>query len=131
GCSMAAAIPYVTGKAGTSLGGFANLIAKMRADTQHMNLPDTVEHIVRASGLADFYQGEREGQDRLENLQELVNAATAFIAEEGYGLDTPARSIPLRAGRSRRPNSAPRRTIRRSTCSIPPRPPTLHRTPTR
>ncbi|VWD24481.1 putative helicase [Burkholderia contaminans] len=98
GCSMAAAIPYVTGKAGTSLGGFANLVAKMRADTQHMNLPDTVEHIVRASGLADFYQGEREGQDRLENLQELVNAATAFIAEEGYGLDTPARSIPLRAG---------------------------------
>ncbi|KVW16024.1 DNA helicase II [Burkholderia cepacia] len=98
GCSMAAAIPYVTGKAGTSLGGFANLVAKMRADTQHMNLPDTVEHIVRASGFADFYQGEREGQDRLENLQELVNAATAFIAEEGYGLDTPARSIPLRAG---------------------------------
>ncbi|KWF81604.1 DNA helicase II [Burkholderia cepacia] len=98
GCSMAAAIPYVTGKAGTSLGGFANLVAKMRADTQQMNLPDTVEHIVRASGLADFYQGEREGQDRLENLQELVNAATAFIAEEGYGLDTPARSIPLRAG---------------------------------
>ncbi|KVF14030.1 UvrD-helicase domain-containing protein [Burkholderia cepacia] len=98
GCSMAAAIPYVTGKAGMSLGGFANLVAKMRADTQQMNLPDTVEHIVRASGLADFYQGEREGQDRLENLQELVNAATAFIAEEGYGLDTPARSIPLRAG---------------------------------
>ncbi|MFJ1210098.1 UvrD-helicase domain-containing protein [Burkholderia pyrrocinia] len=97
-CSMAAAIPYVTGKAGTSLGGFANLVAKMRAETQQMNLPDTVEHVVRASGLADFYQGEREGQDRLENLQELVNAATAFVAEEGYGLDTPARSIPLRAG---------------------------------
>ncbi|WP_412021987.1 UvrD-helicase domain-containing protein [Burkholderia cepacia] len=98
GCSMAAAIPYVTGKAGTSLGGFANLVAKMRADTQQMNLPETVEYVVRASGLSDFYQGEREGQDRLENLQELVNAATAFVAEEGYGLDTPARSIPLRAG---------------------------------
>ncbi|WP_175918735.1 UvrD-helicase domain-containing protein [Burkholderia pyrrocinia] len=98
GCSMAAAIPYVTGKAGTSLGGFANLVAKMRADTQQMSLPETVEHVVRASGLADFYQGEREGQDRLENLQELVNAATAFVSEEGYGLDTPARSIPLRAG---------------------------------
>ncbi|RDS99427.1 DNA helicase II, partial [Burkholderia contaminans] len=107
GCSMAAAIPYVTGKAGTSLGGFANLVAKMRADTQHMNLPDTVEHIVRASGLADFYQGEREGQDRLENLQELVNAATAFIAEEGYGLDTPARSIPLRAGAIAAPELGP------------------------
>ncbi|WP_261528465.1 UvrD-helicase domain-containing protein [Burkholderia multivorans] len=98
GCSMAAAIPYVTGKAGTSLGAFANLIAKMRAETQQMSLPETVEYVVRASGLADFYQGEREGQDRLENLQELVNAATAFVSEEGYGLDTPARSIPLRAG---------------------------------
>ncbi|MDS0856284.1 UvrD-helicase domain-containing protein [Burkholderia pseudomultivorans] len=98
GCSMAAAIPYVTGKAGTSLGAFANLTAKMRAETQQMSLPETVEYVVRASGLADFYQGEREGQDRLENLQELVNAATAFVSEEGYGLDTPARSIPLRAG---------------------------------
>ncbi|WP_261523579.1 UvrD-helicase domain-containing protein [Burkholderia multivorans] len=98
GCSMAAAIPYVTGKAGTSLGAFANLIAKMRAETQQMSLPETVEYVVRASGLADFYQGEREGQDRRENLQELVNAATAFVSEEGYGLDTPARSIPLRAG---------------------------------
>ncbi|KWF30032.1 UvrD-helicase domain-containing protein [Burkholderia pseudomultivorans] len=98
GCSMAAAIPYVTGKAGTSLGAFANLIAKMRAETQQMSLPETVEYVVRASGLADFYQGEREGQDRLENLQELVNAATAFVSEEGYGLDTPARSIPLRTG---------------------------------
>ncbi len=94
-CSMAAAIPYVTGKAGTSLGGFANLVAKMRAETERMSLPETVEYVVRASGLAEFYQGEREGQDRLENLQELVNAATAFVSEEGYGLDTPARAIPL------------------------------------
>jgi DNA helicase-2/ATP-dependent DNA helicase PcrA len=93
----------VTGKAGTSLAAFANLIAKMRAETERMSLPETVEHIVRASGLAEFYQGEREGQDRLENLQELVNAATAFVSEEGYGLDTPARSIPLSPGASAAP----------------------------
>jgi DNA helicase II / ATP-dependent DNA helicase PcrA len=102
-CSMAAAIPYVAGKAGSSLGAFANLIAKMRAETEHLSLPETVEHVVRASGLAEFYQGEREGQDRLENLQELVNAATAFVSEEGYGLDTPARSIPLAPGATRAP----------------------------
>ncbi len=95
-CSMAAAVPYVTGKAGTSLGAFATLVAKMRAETQQMSLPETVEYVVRASGLATFYETEREGQGRLENLQELVNAATAFVSEEGYGLDTPARSIPLR-----------------------------------
>ncbi|CAM2192375.1 DNA helicase II [Paraburkholderia kururiensis] len=105
-CSMAAAIPYVVGKAGSSLAGFANLIAKMRAETQQMSLPETVEYAVRASGLADFYQNEREGQDRLENLQELVNAAAAFVSEEGYGLDTPARSIPLRPGATSAPELA-------------------------
>ncbi|PLZ00347.1 DNA helicase II [Burkholderia sp. WAC0059] len=102
-CPMAAAIPYVAGKAGSSLAAFANLVAKMRAETQQMSLPETVEYTVRMSGLADFYQAEREGQDRLENLQELVNAATAFVSEEGYGLDTPARSIPLRPGASAAP----------------------------
>ena len=102
-CSMAAAIPYVAGKAGSSLASFANLIGKMRAETQQMSLPETVEYVVRASGLAEFYQTEREGQDRLENLQELVNAAAAFVSEEGYGLDTPARSIPLRPGATAAP----------------------------
>ncbi|KNH07234.1 ATP-dependent DNA helicase UvrD/PcrA [Candidatus Burkholderia brachyanthoides] len=97
-CSMAAAVPYVTGKAGSSLGAFATLIAKMRGETQQTSLPEMVEYVVRASGLAAFYETEREGQDRLENLQELVNAATAFVSEESYGLDTPARSIPLRPG---------------------------------
>ncbi|SAK79699.1 UvrD/REP helicase [Caballeronia pedi] len=105
-CSMAAAVPYVTGKAGTSLGAFATLIAKMRAETQQMSLPETVEYVVRASGLAAFYETEREGQDRLENLQELVNAAAAFVSEEGYGLDTPARSIPLRPGATAAPEIA-------------------------
>ncbi|MGN6808539.1 MAG: UvrD-helicase domain-containing protein [Trinickia sp.] len=106
-CPMAAAIPYVTGKAGSSLAAFANLIAKMRAETERMSLPETVEHVVRGSGLAAFYEGEREGQDRLENLQELVNAAAAFVSEEGYGLDTPARSIPLAPGATAAPALAP------------------------
>jgi len=106
-CSMAAAIPYVTGKAGSSLAAFANLIAKMRAETERMSLPETVEHVVRGSGLAAFYDGEREGQDRRENLQELVNAAAAFVSEEGYGLDTPARSIPLAPGATAAPALAP------------------------
>lgn len=106
GCSMAAAIAYVTGKAGTSLGAFANLIARMRVETERMSLPETVEYVVRASGLAEFYQNEREGQDRLENLQELVNAATAFVSEEGYGLDTPARSVRLAPGATAAPELA-------------------------
>ncbi|MDD7960697.1 hypothetical protein PUT90_28505, partial [Klebsiella pneumoniae] len=42
GCSMAAAIPYVTGKAGSSLAAFANLIGRMRAETERMSLPEMV-----------------------------------------------------------------------------------------
>jgi DNA helicase-2/ATP-dependent DNA helicase PcrA len=99
-CSLAAAVPYVTGKAGTSLGGFVRLIEKLRAETQAMSLPETVAHINEASGLNRFYAGEREGQERLENLQELINAATAFVSEEGYGIDAPARMLPLKPGAS-------------------------------
>jgi len=99
-CSLAAAVPYVTGKAGTSLGGFLGLIDRIRVETQHMSLPETVAHLTKASGLEAHYTAEREGQDRLENLQELVNAATAFVSEEGYGIDAPARRVALRAGAS-------------------------------
>ena len=92
-CSLAAAVPYVTGKAGNSLGQFLHLIEKIRAETRLMNLPDLVTHLVQASGLATHYEAEREGQDRLENLEELVNAAMAFTMEEGFRRDTPARML--------------------------------------
>ncbi len=93
-CSLAEAVPYVSGKAGTNLGGFLGLLEKMRVETQHFNLPQTVEYVTRASGLIDYYLTEREGQDRIDNLHELMNAATAFVNEAGYGLTTPARMLP-------------------------------------
>ena len=46
-----------------------------------------------ASGLVDFYRTEKEGQDRIENLEELVNAAEAFVTQEGFGKD--AISLPV------------------------------------
>ena len=39
------------------------------------------------SGLTDHYAKEREGEDRLENLDELVNAAESFVMQEGFGRD--------------------------------------------
>ncbi|MBN4667044.1 UvrD-helicase domain-containing protein [Pandoraea nosoerga] len=95
-CSMYAAVPYMTGKAGTNLTAFVRLIEQMRHDTERLTLPEVVTHVIEASGLVAHYQTEKEGQDRIENLQELVHAATAFIAEEGYGLDAPARLIATR-----------------------------------
>ena len=33
---------------------------------------------------------KKEGEDRVENLEQLVNAATQFMAEEGFAIDAPA-----------------------------------------
>jgi DNA helicase-2/ATP-dependent DNA helicase PcrA len=82
------------GKAGAVLGGFVRLVDHMREATRHNTLPETVEFVIQHSGLIQHYLSEREGQDRVENLQELINAATAFIAEEGYGQDATAATLP-------------------------------------
>jgi ATP-dependent DNA helicase UvrD/PcrA len=82
GGSLFAAIPAVSGKAGASLSAFAALIGRMR-EMAHLPLPELVDHVVELSGLRAHYQAEKEGQDRLANLDELVNAAANFVAEEG------------------------------------------------
>jgi len=75
---------------------FVALIERMREATQNLPLPETIEHIVEASGLQAYYRAEKEGADRLENLSELINAATIFVAErdvqpagEAAGTDEP------------------------------------------
>ncbi|GAB2180857.1 UvrD-helicase domain-containing protein [Denitratisoma sp. agr-D3] len=82
GSSLFGAIPLVPGKAGASLATFAQLIHKMR-EAMDLPLQELVEHVVELSGLRSHYQNEREGEDRLANLDELVNAAAGFVAEEG------------------------------------------------
>ena len=93
-CSLYSAASSLEGKAGATLGGFIRLIDHMREATRHNTLPETVEFVIQHSGLIQHYLSEREGQDRVENLQELINAATAFIAEEGYGQDAAAALLP-------------------------------------
>ena len=92
--SLYLAASTLDGKAGASLGGFVRLVDHMREATRHNTLPETVEFVIQHSGLIQHYLSEREGQDRVENLQELINAATAFIAEEDYGQDAAAATLP-------------------------------------
>jgi DNA helicase II / ATP-dependent DNA helicase PcrA len=82
GSSLHAAIPHVAGAGGAKLAAFAALIVKLREATS-LPLPELVEHVLDLSGLRTHYQNEKEGQERLANLDELVNAAAGFIAEEG------------------------------------------------
>jgi DNA helicase-2/ATP-dependent DNA helicase PcrA len=50
-------------------------------------LPEVIEHVIERSGLRQHYLGERDGQDRLENLDELVNAATVFASDATTATD--------------------------------------------
>src|SRR5690554_4744211 len=84
GTSLYRAAPMVPGRAGAAVARFAALVQGLAHDAQSLTLPELIEHVVRESGLAAHYEADREGQDRLENLQELVNAATVFSSEEGY-----------------------------------------------
>ena len=88
GLSRAAA--SLSGAAAAKVGGFIALVDRLRQETARMSLSDMVEHVIDRSGLLAHYATEKEGQERIENLRELVNAAAAFMAEEGFGPDMPA-----------------------------------------
>jgi len=80
--SLHAAIPQVAGAGGAKLAAFAQLIVTLR-EAAHLPLPELVDHVIELSGLRAHYKNEKEGQERLDNLDELINAAASFVAEEG------------------------------------------------
>ena len=89
-CSLHSAVVGMSGTAGSKLQHFTKMIDGMRFDTQHLALPELVDHINVHSGLLAHYKAEREGQDRVDNLNELVTAAAAFTQIEGYAQDMTA-----------------------------------------
>ena len=62
----------------------------MREATRGLTLRDIIEHMLAETGLIDFYRADKEGADRVENLEELMNAAEAFVTQEGFGRDAVA-----------------------------------------
>ena len=93
---LAEAISALGGRGAASQQAFIDLLAQAKHACTAMSLPDLVRHLLDVSGLLEHYRHERDGQDRVENLEELVNAATAFVTQEGFGLDAEAlRERPL------------------------------------
>jgi DNA helicase-2/ATP-dependent DNA helicase PcrA len=90
GASLWQAATRLSGKAGAAVGAFVRLVESMRSATAGLPLQETVEHVVHASGLLDHYKSERDGADRVENLEELVNAAAAFVQDESNLAVAPA-----------------------------------------
>ncbi len=66
-----------------ALSAFVSLIEAMAADTRGMALHEQIEHVIHASGLIEHFGKDRseKGRARLENLEELINAARQFIQE--------------------------------------------------
>ncbi|MEY2873976.1 MAG: hypothetical protein RLZZ373_1347 [Pseudomonadota bacterium] len=90
GRSLYQGVSGLSGTAGAKVAGFNRLIDGLRASTQGHTLRVIIEQVLATSGLVDFYRTEKEGQDRIENLEELVNAAEAFVTIEGFGKDAVA-----------------------------------------
>jgi DNA helicase II / ATP-dependent DNA helicase PcrA len=82
--SLYACVPSMVGKTGTGLAAFVRLLDALRFATQGMSLPELVDYVVNHSGLIAHYQTEKEGAARVENLNELSNAAAGFTGQEGY-----------------------------------------------
>ena len=78
GVSLFAAIEFSSGKALQ----FKKLIEDLKAETRDLPLPEVIEHVIHRSGLIEHYKNDREGADRVENLEELVNAAVGFSPQD-------------------------------------------------
>ncbi|WP_041675122.1 UvrD-helicase domain-containing protein [Ramlibacter tataouinensis] len=89
-CSLHDAVSATTGKAGANLGAFVAKIDVLREQTQNLSLREIIDLVLQHSGLVEHYKTEREGADRIENLEELVNAAESFVTQEGFGRDAVA-----------------------------------------
>ena len=90
GCSLHDAVSAVPGKAGANLGAFVAKIDVLREQTAGLTLREIIEQVLEHSGLVEHYRLDREGADRIENLEELVNAAESFVTQEGFGRDAVA-----------------------------------------
>jgi DNA helicase-2/ATP-dependent DNA helicase PcrA len=90
GHSLHDAVSAVGGKAGANLSAFVAKIDVLREQTVGISLREIIELVLDHSGLIEHYKADREGADRIENLEELVNAAESFVTQEGFGRDAVA-----------------------------------------
>jgi len=82
--SLYGAVARVPGKGGANLAQFAQLIGRLTDETRELPLPELVEHMLETSGLVEHYKADRDGAERLENLNELITAAAVFASEENF-----------------------------------------------
>jgi DNA helicase II / ATP-dependent DNA helicase PcrA len=79
----------ISGRSAAAIGTFLRVVEGLKSTSEaKVSLAELVDEAMQKSGLKSHYQTEREGQDRLENLAELVTACAQF--EETYEGDDSA-----------------------------------------
>lgn len=70
----------VPARAGNALSNFVQLINKLADEIEPLKLVEQIDLVIKASGILEFHLNERgeKGEARVENLKELVSAASAF-----------------------------------------------------
>src|SRR5690606_4858689 len=73
---------------------FVDLVTELEAATQGLALHEIVDQVITQSGLIEHHRKEKgeKGQARIDNLEELINAARQFAAEEEDETEDAARS---------------------------------------
>ncbi|MCR4347875.1 MAG: DNA helicase II [Sulfuricaulis sp.] len=76
-------------RAREALHGFMQLIERLARETTGLVLGETVELMLAGSGLIEHYKKEKgeKAESRVENLEELINAARGYEHDEAEGLD--------------------------------------------
>ncbi|MCT8505642.1 DNA helicase II [Chromohalobacter japonicus] len=76
------------GRAASALSAFSELIERLDNDTAGMALHELIEHVLQTTGLLEHHRNEKgeKGQARVENLEELINAARNFAQGDPFSL---------------------------------------------
>src|SRR4051812_14120900 len=77
----------VSGRSGTAIAQFIAMIEGLARSAETLPLPELIEEILERSQLTAYYRAEKDGQDRLENLNELINAASLFHEDFEHGVE--------------------------------------------
>lgn len=67
-----------------AINGFLHLITMLSQQAEGLELSERVDLVIRTSGLVELYQKDKQdkGEEKLENLAELVNAAKLFYFDK-------------------------------------------------
>lgn len=75
------------GRANAAVENFLTLLTALRNTLEGQSLPEQVESVVKGSGLLEHFEKDKSdrGQSRVENVQELSNAARTFMHRAADG----------------------------------------------